>query len=97
MKDSNVKGSKIMTFGFINNDKYNDLVTTDHHQQSLSVHFFDSTIWKYSTPITFEVDKLAKDMVIVNVMIGKDRLDYQSLIVSYFKNKEDTHLTIKVF
>lgn len=30
-------------------------------------------------------------------MIGKDKLDYQSLIVSYFKNKGDTHLTLKVF
>lgn len=36
-------------------------------------------------------------MIITNVMIGKDKLDYQSLIVSYFKNKEDTHLTIKIF
>ena len=26
----NGEGTKILTFGFINNDKYNDLVTTNH-------------------------------------------------------------------
>ena len=29
MRKTNENGAKIMTFGFINNDKYNDLVTTD--------------------------------------------------------------------
>jgi len=97
MKDTNIKGAKIMTFGFINNDKYNDLVTTDHNQQTISVHFFDSSTWKYQDAIIFSVDKEAHDMVITNVVIGKDRLDYQSLIVSYFKEQGDTHLTVKIF
>ena len=30
MSKSNHNGAKIMAFGFINNDKFNDLVTTDH-------------------------------------------------------------------
>ena len=97
MSKPNLDGAKIMTFGFINNDKFNDLVTTDQNQQSLSVHFFDSDTWKYHPTINFTVDPDAKDMVIVSVMIGKDKLDYQSLIVSYYKNKEDTHLTLKIF
>jgi hypothetical protein len=97
MSASNQNGAKIMAFGFINNDKYNDLVTTDHHQQKLSIHFFNHNTWKYDDPITFNVDKAAKDMIITNVMIGKDKLDFQSLIVSYYKNKEDKHLTIKAF
>ena len=61
------------------------------------MHFFDGSTWKYHPTITFKVDPDAKDMVIVNVMISKDKLDYQSLIVSYFKNKGDTYLTLKVF
>lgn len=30
-------------------------------------------------------------------MIGKDKLDYQSIIVSYFKTKQDDFLTLKIF
>ena len=47
------EGTKILTFGFINNDKYNDLVTTNDKQNTISVHFLNPTTWKYDKATTF--------------------------------------------
>ena len=51
------QGTKLLTFGFINNDKYNDLVTTNEDQNQISVHFFDSSSWNYHSPSTVPVFK----------------------------------------
>ena len=61
------QGTKLLTFGFINNDKYNDLVTTNEDQNQISVHFFDSSSWKYDSPSTLPVfeDKSKNENVVI--------------------------------
>lgn len=46
-----------MTFGFIDNDKYNDLVVTNSEMNALQVHFFKPEIMGYIPSESFKVDE----------------------------------------
>ena len=50
-------GQKIMAFGFVDNDKFNDIVVTNSEMNTIQVHFFDNTDSLYTPSASFKVDE----------------------------------------
>lgn len=68
------QGQKIMTFGFVDNDKFNDIVVTNTEMNMIQVLFFDNSVSSYIPSASFKVDEGSPNAIICSIIITKDNL-----------------------
>ena len=68
----------IMAIGDLNNDKYNDIVTTNFDGSAFSVHYFEQSNLTY---VNTEPISMPEGLYIDSVVVMKQDQPYQSLLI----------------
>lgn len=69
---------RIMAVGDLNNDKYNDIVTTNSDGSIFSVHYFEQSNLTYVNSVSID---LPEGLYIDSVVVMKAAQPYQSLLI----------------
>ena len=69
---------RIMAIGDLNNDKYNDIVTTNSDGSIFSVHYFEESNLTYVNSVSID---LPQGLYIDSVVVMKAAQPYQSLLI----------------
>ena len=96
-KESNFNGRYIMAYGFIDNDKFNDIIVANQELNAFAVYFYNPITTVFELFPFQIVDKTKPDLKLVSVIAMKNNLSLQSMMVVFKESRTAQNIKIKIF